>query len=118
MPFIESKGFRFYYQLGGSDGPLVAFQHGLGGDLTQPQSILGSSARLRALSFDCRGHGRTEPLGPADQLKFSRFADDLCTVVDALHADTLVVGGISMGAGVALNFALRYPSRVKGLILS
>ena len=106
MPFIESGGIRFYYELSGAGGPLVAFQHGLGGDVSQPQSILGHSARLRALSFDCRGHGRTEPLGPPERLNFSSFADDLRTVLDALDVGRVIVGGISMGAGVALNFAL------------
>jgi pimeloyl-ACP methyl ester carboxylesterase len=118
MPFVESGGVRFYYELSGAGGPLVAFQHGLGGDASQPQGILGNSARLRALSFDCRGHGRTEPLGPPERLTFSSFADDLRAILDVLRVDGLIVGGISMGAGVALNFALRNPARVQALILS
>lgn len=118
MPFFESKGIRFHYQFSGSGGPLVAFQHGLGGDVSQPQSILGGSVRLRALSFDCRGHGRTEPLGPMNQLNFGTFADDLSAILDSMAVDTLVVGGISMGAAIALNFALRQPGRVKALVLS
>ena len=118
MPFIESSGIRFYYELSGAGGPLVAFQHGLGGDVSQPQGILGHSARLRALSFDCRGHDRTEPLGPPERLTFSTFADDLRALLDTLGVDGLIVGGISMGAGVALNFALRNPARVQALILS
>jgi pimeloyl-ACP methyl ester carboxylesterase len=118
MPFIESGGIRFYYELSGAGGPLVAFQHGLGGEVSQPQGILGHSALLRALSFDCRGHGRTEPLGPLERLTFSSFADDLRAILDRLRVDGLIVGGISMGAGVALNFALRHPARVQALILS
>jgi pimeloyl-ACP methyl ester carboxylesterase len=118
MPFVESNGIRFSYQVAGSNGPLVVFQHGLGGDLAQPQTILGGSLLFRVLSFDCRGHGRTEPLGPPDQLKFSTFADDLLAILDAVHVGLLVIGGISMGAGVSLNFALRHPSRVRALILS
>ncbi|MBV9491849.1 MAG: alpha/beta hydrolase [Verrucomicrobia bacterium] len=118
MPFVESAGIRFYYELSGAGGPLVAFQHGLGGDVSQPQGILGHSARLRALSFDCRGHGRTAPLGAPERLAFSTFADDLGAVLDALGIERLAVGGISMGAGVALNFALRNPARVQALILS
>ncbi|MBW0000859.1 MAG: alpha/beta hydrolase [Verrucomicrobia bacterium] len=118
MPFIESNKIRFHYALGGAaHGPLVAFQHGLGGDISQPHGVLGESVRLRVLSFDCRGHGRTQPLGPPERLTFSSFADDLRTVLDALNVDGLTVGGISMGAGVALNFALRYPARVRALIL-
>jgi pimeloyl-ACP methyl ester carboxylesterase len=119
MPFIESDGIRFHYALSGTaHGPLVAFQHGLGGDISQPHGILGDSVHLRVLSFDCRGHGRTEPLGPPERLTFSSFADDLRAVLDALRVDGLIVGGISMGAGVALNFALRHPARVHALILS
>jgi len=118
MPFVECNGIRFYYELSGTGSPLVAFQHGLGADVSQPKSILGGSTRLGTLSFDCRGHGRTEPLGSPDQLKFSTFADDLRAVLDALRVDGLIVGGISMGAGVALNFALRNPARVQALILS
>jgi pimeloyl-ACP methyl ester carboxylesterase len=118
MPFLKSNGIRFYYELSGTGSLLVAFQHGLGGEVSQPQGILGGSTRLRTLSFDCRGHGHTEPLGPPDQLKFSTFADDLRAVLDALGIEVLIVGGISMGAGVALNFALRNPLRVQALILS
>ena len=118
MPFIESRGIRFHYELSGSSGPLVVFQHGLGGDVSQPQGILGNSASLRTLSFDCRGHGRTEPIGPREDLRFSVFADDLRAILDALGFHRVVVGGISMGAGVALNFAIRYPARVAGLVLS
>jgi pimeloyl-ACP methyl ester carboxylesterase len=118
MPFVESSGIRFHYTLSGSRGPLVVFQHGLGGEVSQPQGILGDSGILRAFSFDCRGHGRTKPMGPPESLRFSVFADDLRSVLDTLRIDSVIAGGISMGAGVALNFALRYPSRAKALIIS
>jgi pimeloyl-ACP methyl ester carboxylesterase len=118
MPFLESDGVRFHYALSGSQGPLVAFQHGLGGDVSQPQGILGGSTLLRTLSFDCRGHGLTQPLGPPERLTFASFADDLRNVVDALGVRRATVGGLSMGAGVALNFVLRYPARARALILS
>jgi pimeloyl-ACP methyl ester carboxylesterase len=68
--------------------------------------------------MDCRGHGGTRPLGPADNLSFSSFADDLAALMDHLQIQSAVVGGISMGAGVALNLALRYPEKVEGLVLS
>ena len=38
-------------------------------------------------------------------------------MIDMLHLQQIAVGGISMGAAVALNFALRYPQRVLGLVL-
>jgi pimeloyl-ACP methyl ester carboxylesterase len=117
MPLFEFDGIRFHYVLSGSQGPLVVFQHGLGSDVSQPQGIL-SSARLRVLSFDCRGHGGTEPLGPLERLTFTDFANDLRAIINALQVDRVIVGGISMGAGVALNFALRNPARVDALVLA
>ena len=118
MPFLESDGIRFHYKISGENGPLVAFQHGLGGELSQPQAILGRSRLLRVFSFDCRGHGLTTPLGPLERLAFSSFADDLRTILDSMAVDKAIVGGISMGAGIALNFATRNPDRVTALILA
>jgi pimeloyl-ACP methyl ester carboxylesterase len=118
MPFLESCGIRFHYALSGTREPLIVFQHGLGADLSQPQDILSGPDILRPFSFDCRGHGSTKPLGPPESLRFSAFADDLRSILDALRIGSVIAGGISMGAGVALNFALRYPSRAKALIMS
>ncbi|HMF12595.1 MAG TPA: alpha/beta hydrolase, partial [Gemmataceae bacterium] len=38
--------------------------------------------------------------------------------LDHLGVARAIIGGISMGAGVALNVAVRYPERVAGLVLS
>jgi pimeloyl-ACP methyl ester carboxylesterase len=69
------------------------------------------------ISFDCRAHGRTRPVGPPEKISLAAFADDLLALMDHLRIDKAVVGGISMGAAVALNFALRYPQRLLGLVL-
>lgn len=68
--------------------------------------------------MDCRGHGKTRPLGVEEKLNFNSFADDLLALMSYLKIPCAVVGGISMGAGVALNFALRFPDNLVGLILS
>ncbi len=72
---------------------------------------------VHLLAMDCRGHGKTEPLGDPDLLGFDTFADDVVALLDHLGIAEFVAGGISMGAGVALNLTLRYPQRVKGLLL-
>jgi len=38
--------------------------------------------------------------------------------MDHLDINKAIIGGISMGAAVALNFTLRYPDKVLGLVLS
>jgi pimeloyl-ACP methyl ester carboxylesterase len=70
------------------------------------------------LCLDARGHGQTQPLGDPSALTFDVFGDDLVAWLDHLGVDRAIIGGISMGAGVALNVAVRYPERVAGLVLS
>src|ERR687898_3628188 len=119
MPILECDGLAFHYlDEGAPSGRPFVFQHGLGGDASQPAGIFPPPSGVRLLSLDCRGHGGTLPLGPADKLSFSSFADDVAALMDHLGLQRAVVGGISMGAGVALNLALRYPQRVVGLVLS
>jgi pimeloyl-ACP methyl ester carboxylesterase len=119
MPIFECDGLAFHYlDEGDPSGRPFVFQHGLGGDVSQPAGVFPPPLGIRLLSLDCRGHGGTRPLGPADKLSFSSFADDVAALMDHLGLERAVVGGISMGAGVALNLALRYPQRVAGLVLS
>ncbi|MBA3704295.1 MAG: alpha/beta fold hydrolase, partial [Rubrobacteraceae bacterium] len=99
-------------------GRPFVFQHGLGGDVSQPFGVFSPPPGIRLLSLDCRGHGETYPLGSAQKLSFSSFADDGAALMDRLGFERAVVGDISMGAEVALNLALRHPKRTAGLGLS
>jgi pimeloyl-ACP methyl ester carboxylesterase len=121
MPEYDHGGIHFHYRDEGAGLPFV-FQHGLGGDVDQPLSFFESDLHdnppFRMIALDCRAHGKTHPIGPEDSLSFSCFADDVVALMDFLHVTQAVVGGISMGAGIGLNLALRYPQRVRGLVLS
>jgi pimeloyl-ACP methyl ester carboxylesterase len=69
--------------------------------------------RYRVLRYDLRGYGKSEPVeGEFSHLK------DLHALIDSLHLEgPLILMGCSMGGGLAMNFALTDPSRVKALIL-
>jgi pimeloyl-ACP methyl ester carboxylesterase len=114
MAIFRRNGIAFSYLDGGEGSPLV-LQHGLGGDQSQPAGLHGSAGRL--ICLECRGHGETAPLGPVEDLGFQTFADDLLALVDQLGLSSFVLGGVSMGAGVALRFAADHPERVRGLVL-
>jgi pimeloyl-ACP methyl ester carboxylesterase len=116
MACLHHDGITFHYLDSGEGVPFL-FQHGLGGDLTRSYGLLTPPLPFRLLSFDFRGHGETRPLGDSEKLSFATFADDLLAVLDERHIAQAVIGGISMGAAVALNFALRYPQRMLGLVL-
>jgi pimeloyl-ACP methyl ester carboxylesterase len=117
MPFFERDGLAFHYRDRGEGVPFV-FQHGLGGDVGQPFGLFSPPPGYRLIALDCRGHGETRPLGPPDKIGLAAFADDVCALLDELALPQVVLGGISMGAAVALNLALRFPERVCGLVLS
>lgn len=118
MPYFSRDGITFHYRDTGGTGTPFFFQHGLGADVSQPFSLFLPGTGTRLIAFDARGHGATTPLGGAGELRFNRFADDLRELMDHLKISRGVIGGISMGAGVALNFVTRFPKRTLGLVLS
>jgi pimeloyl-ACP methyl ester carboxylesterase len=101
------------------EGPAVVLLHGLGGSARnwRPQARALRDGFRVALP-DVRGHARSEaPDAPAAYVP-ERFVADLGRVLDHLGAGRAVVGGLSMGAGIALRFALAHPERVRGLVLA
>jgi pimeloyl-ACP methyl ester carboxylesterase len=117
MAAFERDGIDFHYLDVGRGIPFL-FQHGLGGDVGQPAGLVRRPRGIRLLCLDARAHGRTQPLGDPSALTFDAFGDDLVALLDHLSLERAALGGISMGAGVALNVAVRYPERVAGLVLS
>src|SRR6476620_264725 len=116
MPSINLNGEIFHYASAGEGLPFV-FQHGMGADVTQPLSSGGNLPGWRMIAMDCRGHGQTEANLDPSRISFAQFAEDLAMLLNSLSIERAVVGGISMGAGVALAFALAHPERVTGLML-
>ncbi|MFN8007284.1 MAG: alpha/beta hydrolase [Terriglobia bacterium] len=117
MPLFKHDGLEFYYQENGEGIPFI-FQHGLGGDVSQPFGLFSPPSGIRLLAFDCRAHGQTRPLGNIERIHLSIFADDLGVFMDHLGINSAVIGGTSMGAAITLNFTLRFPDRVLGLVQS
>lgn len=97
-------------------GPPVLFQHGLCGDARQPADVFPLDA-FRCLTVECRGHGGSPPGDPA-QFGLATFADDAAGVLDGLGLGPIPVGGISMGAAIAMRLAVIRPDLVSALILA
>ncbi len=117
MSYFIHAGIRFHYIDIGEGIPFI-FQHGLGGSTEQIRNIFTPPRGIRLLSFDFRGHGDTAEIGSEEDLGFDAFADDLAAFMDYLKIEKAIVGGISMGAAVALKFVLRYPNRTLGNVFS
>ena len=69
------------------------------------------------ITYDRRGCARSERPDPYERTSVAEHADDAAALLDALAAAPAVVIGRSYGATVATDLALRYPDRVRALVL-
>jgi pimeloyl-ACP methyl ester carboxylesterase len=76
----------------------------------------GLADAARIITPDLRGFGGTDPFRDTPSLE--RMADDTAELIDHLKFDKVVLGGLSMGGYVALAFARKYASRLRGLVLA
>ena len=100
-------------------GPPVVLAHGFGGSARnfRPQ-VRALRNRYRMVLYDARGHARSAaPMDPA-LYTAEQLVMDVGRVLDREHVAQAVVGGLSMGAGTALGFALARPERVRALVLA
>ncbi len=73
-------------------------------------------ARDRCLvRYDERGNGLSD--WEVDDISFDAFVTDLETVVDAAGLDRFPLLGISQGAAVSIEYAVRHPARVSHLVI-
>ncbi len=102
---------------GPRDAPVVMLLHGSNADLhTWELWTEALKDDYRVIRFDQRGHGLT---GAAPDSNYARemFVSDVEHVADAMKLDTFVLGGNSMGGGIAMAYALEHPERLDGLVL-
>lgn len=72
--------------------------------------------RYRVIALDTRGHGRS-PRG-IEPFTIEQFSCDLYNFMTGLAISKAVILGFSDGANIAMKFAIKYPDRVKALIVN
>lgn len=115
MPTFEANGVKLYYEDHGTGDPIV-FTHGhsMFHKQWEPQ-VEALSRSYRTVIWDVRGHGHSSlPPGKVDP---ERFSQDLIALLDHLNLPSAVLCGLSMGGHISIQTAVRYPDRVRGLIL-
>jgi len=119
VPFAKTEDrVRIYYEEHGRGTPLV-LAYGIGGNTDMWDVNRDAlAARHRLVLWEPRGHARSDsPQDPA-KYSFQRWALDLKAVLDHLGIRKAHVGGLSLGGGIATRFALRFPSRVRSLVVT
>lgn len=114
---VEGGEVRYFVHgdLAGGKTPLLVL-HGafMSSDAMQPFTGLVTDRPM--IVVDQRGHGRTGDLpGP---ITYEALADDAAAVLADAGVAKADVFGYSMGAGAALQLALRHPERVDHLVIA
>lgn len=112
---VKVNGVSLHYEITGQGEPLILIE-GLGtATWLWWKQVPELSRHFRVVAYDLRGSGWSDK--PDEPYSIPLFADDLAGLMDALRIKQAHVLGISLGGYVAQEFALRYPQKVKRLIL-
>ena len=118
MRTVEANGLSIAYTTEGAGPPLVML-HGATSSALEDWSAQRPLFRkaFRLYLVDARGHGGTR-WDAADGFSAEALVDDLRAFADALRLGSFHLCGFSMGAMTALRFAIRYPERLRTLLIS
>src|SRR5262245_1813990 len=108
--YAEVNGINLYYETHGTGRPLVLLHGGLGsGEMFGP--VLPAFAdHHQVILPDLQGHGRTAAIDrPLDA---ALMADDIAALIDHLGLEKPDVVGYSLGGGVAMHVAFKYPDKI------
>jgi pimeloyl-ACP methyl ester carboxylesterase len=119
MPEARVRGVTLNYQIIGESGDVIALTPGSrrSYDELVPFGKLLAARSYRVLLHDRRNCGRSDIGIEARGSEHEIWADDLDALCKHIGAGRVYAGGSSAGARLALLFALRHLSSVKGLLL-
>jgi pimeloyl-ACP methyl ester carboxylesterase len=112
--YAKVNGINLYFETHGTGRPLILLHGGLGsGEMFGPiLPTLGE--RHQVIAVDLQGHGRTADIDrPIDM---GLMADDIAAFIDHVGLDKPDLVGYSLGGGVALHTAVKYPAKVRRLV--
>jgi len=119
MAEAQVRGVTLNYEIVGDRGAWIALTPGSRRSYDEliPLGRLFAKQGYRVLLHDRRNCGRSDVGIEARGSEHEIWADDLNALCKKVGANEVYAGGASAGARLALLFALRHPSTVKGLLL-
>jgi pimeloyl-ACP methyl ester carboxylesterase len=117
MPIARVNGVDLYYEETGAGAPLV-WSHEFGGDHRswEPQ-VRYFGRRYRVITYNHRGYPPSSVPKTAGDYSQALLVEDLRQLVTHLGLGPVHLGGCSMGANVARDFAIAHPALVRSLIM-
>lgn len=112
--YAAVNDMKMYYEVSGEGDPLIIL-HGAYMNIPAMGGIVGKLAETHTVyALEFQGHGRTEDIDRP--VTYPNLADDVAAFMDVVGLQKADVFGYSMGAGAALQLAIRHPEKVDHLI--
>lgn len=116
---FDSDGLRLYYEVHGTGPRVVVLTHGILLDHRMNRRLASDLATrgMRVVLLDLPGHGMSDKPRHASAHRMDSYARHVIALMDHLGVTQAAVGGVSLGANVALQVAVLAPERVRALVV-
>src|SRR6266700_4282915 len=115
--YADVHGLKMYYEIHGEGHPLVLLHGAFSATGTSFGKLLPHLARERqVIAVEMQGHGHTADIDRP--LRYEQLADDIAALLTQIGLEQADLFGWSLGAGVALQTAIRHPEVVRKLVLA
>jgi pimeloyl-ACP methyl ester carboxylesterase len=115
--YAPVNGLKMYYEIHGAGKPLVLLHGALSATETSFGKLLPTLTKTRqVIAVEQQAHGRTADIDRP--LTFEQMADDTAALLRHLGIEQADFFGYSMGSGIAMMIAIRYPNLVRKLALA
>jgi len=115
--YASVNGLNMYYEIHGTGRPLVLLHGAFSAIGTSFGPMVPAFAQTRqVIAVDLQAHGHTADIDRP--LTIAHMADDIAALLRHLGLANADLFGYSMGAGVALQVAIKYPDLVRKLVVA
>ena len=110
--YIKVEGGYLFYEEAGTGENIVLLHDGLIDRQVWDDQFLFLAKDYRVIRYDRLGYGKSSN----PKSSYSNV-DNLYQLFEQLNIDKAIIFGMSAGGGVSIDFTLRHPKKVSGLIL-
>ena len=116
---IPVRGLSIHVTVeGNTDLPSLVFLHGFTGSSSTWREVRNEfKENYRTIAIDLTGHGKTTVPDTPARYAMEEQIEDLESLFEHLGLNSFYLVGYSMGGRIALAYTIRYPERVRALIL-
>jgi pimeloyl-ACP methyl ester carboxylesterase len=118
MPLVELNGIHINYEEHGTpSGAPILLTHAFAATLQMWNPQFEALHEYRVIGWDMRGHGGTDSPPTQDGYSEKLTVEDMAALLRHLGVEKAVIGGLSLGGYLSLEFQLHHPEMVRALVL-